>query len=73
MLRRFGNDLVSIEDCLAESSLPIDKVAAEVKNYDMYVDLVAQRYRYRRFTDGRCSLLRLLARCVPVPLLFPES
>jgi len=45
VLRRFGNDLVLIEDYVAESSLPIDTVAAEVKNCDTYVVLVAQRCR----------------------------
>ena len=41
VLRQLGHEVVSMEDYVAESSIPVDKVVADVKIYDVYVVLVA--------------------------------
>jgi len=46
VLRQLGHEVVSMEDYVAESSIPVDKVVADVKSCDVYVVLVAWRYGY---------------------------
>src|SRR6266481_6301606 len=46
VLRQLGHEVVSMEDYVAESSIPVDKVVADVKTCDVYVVLVAWRYGY---------------------------
>jgi len=46
VLRQLGHEVVSMEDYVAESSIPVDKVVADVKSCDIYIVLVAWRYGY---------------------------
>jgi len=46
VLRQLGHEVISMEDYVAESSIPVDKVVADVKSSDVYVVLVAWRYGY---------------------------
>lgn len=46
VLRQLGHEVVSMEDYVAESSIPVEKVVADVKSCDVYVILVAWRYGY---------------------------
>lgn len=46
VLRQLGHEVVSMEDYVAESSIPVDKVVSDVKSCDLYVILVAWRYGY---------------------------
>jgi hypothetical protein len=46
VLRQLGHEVVSMEDYVAESSIPVEKVVADVKSCDLYVILVAWRYGY---------------------------
>ena len=46
VLRQLGHEVVSMEDYVAESSIPVDKVVSDVKSCDVYVVLVAWRYGY---------------------------
>jgi hypothetical protein len=46
VLRQLGHEVVSMEDYVAEASIPVDKVVADVKSCDLYVVLVAWRYGY---------------------------
>lgn len=46
VLRQLGHDVVSMEDYVAESSVPVAKVVADVKSCNLYVVLVAWRYGY---------------------------
>ncbi len=46
VLRQLGHEVVSMEDYVAESSIPVDKVVSDVKSCDLYIILVAWRYGY---------------------------
>jgi Domain of unknown function (DUF4062) len=46
VLRQLGHEVVSMEDYVAESSIPVDKVVADVRSCDVYVVLVAWRYGF---------------------------
>jgi hypothetical protein len=46
VLRQLGHEVVSMEDYVAESSIPVDKVVSDVKSCDVHVVLVAWRYGY---------------------------
>jgi Domain of unknown function (DUF4062) len=46
VLRQLGHEVVSMEDYVAESSIPVDKVVADVRGCDVYVVLVAWRYGF---------------------------
>jgi len=46
VLRQLGHEVVSMEDYVAEGSIPVDKVVSDVKSCELYVVLVAWRYGY---------------------------
>jgi Domain of unknown function (DUF4062) len=46
VLRQLGHQVISMEDYVAESSIPVEKVVADVKSCELYVVLVAWRYGY---------------------------
>jgi hypothetical protein len=46
VLRQLGHEVISMEDYVAEGSIPVAKVVADVKRCDLYVVLVAWRYGY---------------------------
>src|SRR5688572_16643111 len=46
VLRQLGHEVVSMEDYVAESSIPVHKVVTDVKSCDLYIVLVAWRYGF---------------------------
>lgn len=46
VLRQLGHEVVSMEDYVAESSIPLAKVVQDVRRCELYVVLVAWRYGY---------------------------
>ena len=46
VLRQMGHEVVAMEDYVAESAVPVEKVIADVAGCDVYVGIFAWRYGY---------------------------